>query len=196
LSKRFPIIITGGEEQHFTALLAVGENDNYFSLHNRYEDRRYIPIYLRSYPFLVVEAKDENDDTKLYRSVAIDVESPYIGVDKSIKLFEDNKETQTLNGAIKLVQTFDNDRFEADKLIEVLKEYKLLDKRDITLKLDENEPQTILSDFYVVNQTRLYELSDDILLEWIKKGWIYLLENHMRSIENIDLLLAQSIVKH
>lgn len=192
LSSKFPVFITGGDQNHFSVLLAVGENDNYFSLNNRYEDRRYIPNILQTYPFLMVEAK-ENKGDKTFRAIALDVESSYIGKDKELPFYNNEKETEIFTNKIKLTQHFDKDRFSADELIKVLKEYNLLDKRDITLKVDEREPKTILSDFYVVNQERLYQLDDTILLEWMKKGWIYLLENHMRSIENIDLLLAQSI---
>ncbi len=192
LATKFPLFITGGDNNHFSALMSVGTNDNYFSINRKYEDKRFVPIYLKTYPFLMVEAKDESSD-KVFRAVAIDVESPFIGEDKAFKLFEsDEKETGALDQRIKLVQDFDKDRFHADELVKVLKEFKLLDKRDVTLKIDEGEPKTILSDFYVVNQERLYKLDDKILLDWLKRGWIYLIENHMRSIENIDLLLAQS----
>ena len=195
LSSKFPVIITGGEEQHFSVVLAIGNNDNYFSLQAKYEDRRFIPAFMRAYPFLMVEAKDETND-KVFRAVAVDVESLYVGQNKEIKLFEeDGSETENLKHAITLVQTLDKDRFAADDLIKTLKEHNLLDKRDITLKVDDNEAKTIVSDFYVVNKEKLYALEDALLLEWMRKGWIYLLEKHMESIENIDLLLLQARTK-
>ncbi len=195
LSCKFPVFITGGETNLFSVLLAVGDNDNFFSLNDNYGDRRFVPIFMKMYPFLMVDATEEGSE-KNFRALALDVESIYVGESSKIKLFEsDESETEVLKQKIKLVQTFDKDRLQADNLIAILKEYNLLDKRDITLKVDENEPKTILKDFYVVNHKRLYELDDAILLEWMKKGWIHLLENHMRSIENIDLLLAQSMSK-
>ncbi len=194
LSTKFPLIITGGDEQHFSVLLAIGNNDNYFSIQNRYEDRRFVPAFMRAYPFLMVEANDGKSDKK-FRAVAVDVESLYVGEDKEIKFFsEDEQESELLKRSIGIVQTLDKDRFAADELVKTLNELDLLDKRDVTLKV-ESEAKTILSDFYVVNQERLYSLDDKLLLEWMKKGWIYLLENHMRSMENIDLLLAQSMSK-
>jgi putative transposase len=195
LSTRFPVFITGGEDNHFAVLLAVGNNDNYFSLNRKYEDKRFIPIFLKTYPFLMVEANEEDGDKK-FRAVALDVGSSYIGEDKSFQLFQNQDNgTNALNQRVKLVKDFDKDRFHADELVTILKKLDLLDKRDITLKLDDGEPKTILSDFFVVNQERLYKLNDKVLLDWTKKGWMFLLENHMRSIENVDLLLAQSMIQ-
>lgn len=192
LSSFLPIIISGGTENQFVAYCALSNQTNFFSK-SEYK-YTYIPMFLKSYPFLMVDSYEENNETRKLRAIAIDTQSTLIGYDKSNKIFDLNGELSQFGARkIQLVQNFEKDRINGKKLIETLKKYNLLDTREFAIKIETGEKKILLSDFLVVNKQRLYELDDTILLSWAKNGWLYIIESHINSIENINTLLQELI---
>jgi hypothetical protein len=191
LSCKFPVLITGGEDQYFSVLLALGNNDNYFT-NFKLEDGKFLPAFMRTYPFVMVNANEQNSE-RVFRAVGIDSGSDYVGNDKAIKVFSSKGElSDEVKPKVTLLQNFDKDRSKANELVSLLKEHNLLDKRDVSLKVDGKE-KNILTDFYVVNKERLHSLPDNLIVEWTKNGIMYALESHLNSISNIDNLLSISL---
>jgi putative transposase len=189
-----PVIISGGTENQFVAYCALSNQINFFSKEEyKYT---YTPMFLKSYPFLMVDSYEENNEQRKLRAIAIDTESPLVGTNNPNPIF-DEKGALTQFGArkIQLVQNFEKDRINASKLIKELKKYNLLDTREFAIKLENGDKKVLLSDFFVVNKQRLYELDDTILLSWAKNGWLYIIESHIHSIENINTLLQELIKK-
>ena len=184
-SSLLPIIISGGNVQEFTLFCAFPWQENIF-----YKEKSKlidIPLLLRAYPFLMVDAKEEGNEKKKFRAVAIDKTA--FGADKSIPLFENDELSSYTKQKIKLAEELDRNRFGAKLLIDELKKHNLLIKRSFDIKVKENESKTILSDFYVVDKEKLYKLDDKLLVNWAKKGWLHIIEAHIESIENITKLL-------
>jgi len=194
LASLLPIIISGGDEQQFVVFSALSNQDNYFSI-NRCKDI-YVPMSLRGYPFTMVDAYEENNNDRKFRAVAIDVGSEYIGEDKEYKIFEkDGKLSKFAQSKIQIIQNLEQDRLNAKKLIDELKKYDLLDKRSYEIKLEDGKSKSLLKDFYVVNKDKLLKVEKEILFKWIENGWIYVIESHINSINNINTLLVQLIKK-
>ena len=194
LSSVLPIIISGGEEQQFVVFSALSNQDNYFTA-KRCEDI-YIPMSIKSYPFVMVDSHEEGNEERKFRAVAIDAKSDFVGKSKKYKLFvEDGKLGQFAQSKVSMVQNFDKDKANSQRLITVLKEHNLLDKRSFEIKIEDGSTKSLLSDFYVVNKSRLLELDDEIIIQWVKNGWLFIIESHMKSIENINTLLNQLIKK-
>lgn len=179
-----PVVISSGEEMQFSAVISLKNDENYFTTN---KSIIHIPALLKYYPFLMVNAKNGEND-QLYRAVAMDMDSGYIGDDKEIPLFENNELTPTAQQIINNLQIYDKDRFAMISLVKELQKYNLLDKRDVELNINGNK-QKILGDFFVVNRERLMQLEDKILLSWAKSGILLLLELHIASIENIANIL-------
>ena len=94
-----------------------------------------------------------------------------------------------------MVQNLDKDKANSTRLINELKKYNLLDKRSFEIKIEDGSTKSLLSDFFVVNKQRLYELDDETIVKWVKNGWLFVIESHMASISQINTLLTQLIKK-
>jgi len=194
LSSLLPIIISGGETQQFVAFSGLSNQQSYFST-SRCQDI-YIPMLLRGYPFLMVDSMQEGNEEKKFRAVAIDTESEFVGTDKNYKLFEeDGKLTKFAQSKISMVQNLDKDKANSTRLMGALKQYDLLDKRSFEIKVEDGSTKSLLSEFYVVNKEKLYKLDDEIIVKFAKNGWLFTIESHVKSIENINTLLNQLIKK-
>jgi hypothetical protein len=194
LSSILPILISGGDTQQFVAFSGLSNQKSYFTT-NRCQDM-YIPMLLRGYPFLMVDSVQEGSEDRKFRAVAIDVESELVGGDKTHKIFEqDNVLSAFAQRKVQLVQNLDKDKSNAKRLINELQKYNLLDKRSYEIKVEDGTVKNLLSEFFVVNKERLFELDDEIILKWAKNDWLYTLEAHIKSIENINTLLNQLIKK-
>lgn len=194
LSSMLPILISGGDNQQFVAFSALSNQDSFFS--TKKCEGIYIPMSLRSYPFIMVDSHEEGNEERMFRAVGLDVQSDLVGEGKTHKLFEEEgKLAEFAARKVQLVQNYDKDKLNSARLINKLKEYDLLDKRSFDIKIEDGSTKTLLSDFYVVNRERLYNLEDAIILEWAKSGWLFVIESHMKSIDKINTLLQQIIKK-
>jgi hypothetical protein len=194
MSSRLPVLISGGEKQEFVVLMSIVNSDNYF-VDWTPGTATYVPALIRAYPFVMVDAKEEGSD-KNFRAIGIDTHSTCIGEDKEFKLFEqDNVPSKYAQQKMQLIQNFDKDRANASKLIQALKQFNLLDKRNFDIKTQDGENKTILSDFYVVNKERLHKLEDAVLADFVRRGWMFAIESHIDSISEIEVLLSRILVK-
>ena len=188
LSSLLPVVISGGEEQHFIVFSGVSNQNSYFS-ENRCKDI-YIPMLLKSYPFLMIDTYEQGNSERKLRAVALDTQSDFIGADKKYKLFEkENVLSKQAQHKVQMVQNFDKDKINSLKFIAELKKYNLLDKKSFDIKLEDGSTKSILKDFYVVSRERLYQLDDEVILKWAKGGFLHILEAHINSIQNINTLL-------
>lgn len=195
LSSKFPVVIGGTEDSlHFTAVLGLGNQENFFANGINFEDRRFVPMFMRTYPFVMVNAKVEGSD-KVSRVVAFDKDAKELGDKKEFPLFDKKGEmTDVLSQRVELLKMFDQDRFRADAFVQELKDKDLLTKRSIKMKLEEGKDAApLLTDFYVVDRKKLTELDDATIANWSKRGYWSLIEAHIKSIENIDLHIANAI---
>jgi hypothetical protein len=194
LSSILPIIITGGEVQQFAVFTALSNQENYFTT-NSCKDI-YIPMSLRSYPFTMVDTYEEGKPDKKLRAVALDIENKYIGSKKTHKIFtKDGILGNFTKNKVQTAQNFEQDKFNAQRLISVLKENELLDKRSFEIKMQDGKVKVLLSDFYVVNKEKLFTLEDALLLKWARNGWLFTIESHINSIEQISTLLKQYLIQ-
>ena len=194
VSMRLPVLITGGDKQEFAALMSIANQKNYYTTW-KVGTATYIPAGLRGYPFVMVDAKQEGSD-KDFRAIGLDMNEKFIGKDKDIKIFEgDGVPSKYAQQKMQTVQSLDKDRSNAAKLMQALKQFDLLDKRNFDIKVKDGENKTILSDFFVVNQERLYKLEDAVLADFARRGWLFAVESHINSISQIEVLLSKTLAK-
>jgi putative transposase len=192
VATRLPVLISGKDRKEFVVLMSVLDNDNYF-VDWKPGHATHIPAFIRSYPFVMVDAKEENDDSKQFRAVALDIESPYVGEDKAINIFEsENVPTKEAKHKMQIVQDLDLDRQNAHMLMMELEKNDLLDERSFDIKLKDGKSKKIVKDFWVVNKEKLYNLDDETISKWAKRGWIYIIESHIESINQIQVLLSKA----
>lgn len=201
IAKGLPVLISNSDDQEFMCVMSLAGKENILSLGQRPVKR--LPRYLQSYPFAMVNAQkgpeasstseaEEEGGRGTFRAVAIDIASDLVVQNENTAnnafFEEDHSLAKETKQVVARLNRFEQERQASRILIAALKEHDLLDKRSVDVDIN-GEKKTILADFFIVNRQRLYNLPAETLKDWMKKGWIKAIENHIDSIENVGVLL-------
>jgi hypothetical protein len=183
VSHNCPVIISAGEHGEFLAFTGITKEITIFN-----KNEVYLPAFVRSYPFLNVEVKGEDD--KLNSVIAIDENSEIVGKNKKHFIFDKEKNlTKETNAKIELIRELNRQREVSKKIVSELKAHDLLVKKDLKVNVN-NEEKSFLNEFYVINIEKLITLEDAILATWAKKGWMGIFDAHIKSLNNFQKVLT------
>lgn len=182
-SHHYPIIISAGENAEFLSFTGITKEITIFN-----KNEVYLPAFVRSYPFLNVEIKGE--DEKINSVIAIDENADCVGKNKQFFIIDKEKNiTKEANSKIELVRELNRQREISKKIITELKAHDLLVKKDLKVVVDNNE-RMILDEFYIINIEKLTKLDDAILALWARKGWMGIFDAHIKSLNNFQKVLT------
>ena len=169
-----PVFIFGNGDKEFVSFTGVSDT---ISIYNTKD--AYLPNFTKTYPFVNTYAKDENNN--MVSVIGIDNGQH---VDKRKKQFIFNKKgdlQKIANENIQLVRELNNKRDISKKIVKELEKYDLLEKQSFKINQKDKE-QTIIKEFYIVNRDKLVKLDDSIIATWAKKGWITIIDCHLKSL--------------
>lgn len=187
----FPIVFsaTANEGEYIPlAIMGLKEGENLCLNENNQFTTRYIPAFIRRYPFVL--GGDKNADTL---ALCIDEGSSAVIKDgsKGRPLFEENGEQSAhLKEVVEFLKDYQY-RAEMTKLFcKRLHELNLLEpmQANITFKGREDANMNLLG-FYVVKREKLKELSDADALDLFKKDGLELIYSHIQSLSNLNELI-------
>jgi hypothetical protein len=190
-ASEFPIVFsaTANEGEYVPlAIMGLKEGEN-LALDDQFRfTTRYIPAFIRRYPFVL--GGDKTSDTM---ALCIDVDSKTIVQDgsKGRRLFEQNGEQSAhLKEVVEFLKDYQY-RAELTKVFcKRLHELDMLEpmQANITFKGRE-EANMNLSGFFVVKREKLKALSDADALDLFKKDGLELIYSHMQSLANLNHLI-------
>lgn len=144
----------------------------------------YLPISLRDYPLSLVFSKS-NPEKKI---ILINENSKALSETIGKPLFRKNaEESEILKNIIDFLSTHENEVLLTKNIIKEIEKEDILEESKI-LSQNTQEKKVLVSGFKVVNKEKLNNLSDDILASWARKGIISFIDNHLKSLENIQRL--------
>lgn len=174
-----PVVISAGQNGEFVAFTGISSDINIYK-----NETLYVPKFIKAYPFLNILIKDESDT--LNTVVAIDNNPQYIGKDKTNKILTKDKQLEDLaSKKIELVRNLNRFREISRKIVQELKEKNLLLRKDFRVNTNQEE-KVILDEFYVINREEFLKLDDATLALWAKKGWISVIDAHIKSLINFE----------
>lgn len=185
MSSIVPVVIMGQEdEMEFIGLFGLSTEMSIFNKQDLIK-----PLYVRTYPFLNVKAKNEDDTVS--NVIGVDNNEANVGEDKTVAMFgEDGELTPEANAKVEMVRELNRQREISKAIVKALQENDLLIQRDFKVKAGEDE-KTVLENFYMVDREKLYKLDDKLLLEWANKGWLTLIDCHIKSVRNfVNIVVA------
>jgi len=178
-----PVFIFGKEEREFVSFTGISSE---VSIYNTKD--AYLPKFTKTYPFLNTYAK--NEENKMISVIGID-NSEYVHKRKKQFIFNKKGELQKLtNEKIEQVKELTNKREISKKIINELEKNDLLEKQSFKVKFD-NEEKVIIEEFYIVNRKKLVQLDDKIISLWAKKGWITIIDCHLKSLSNFQSIFEK-----
>jgi len=147
----------------------------------------YVPAYVRRYPFGFIATVNPDGF-----ALAIDAGSDRVvqSGSEGASLFDDGKPSALTGQALAFCDAFQADAAATRAFAEALKAHDLLiDRRaDATLP----DGRTLgLDGFQIVDADRFGGLTDDVVIDWHRKGWLPLVHFHLASLERFQALLVR-----
>jgi hypothetical protein len=188
VAREYPIAFTGAEGGALfpIVLLGVRQNENlYVGADGRWEGR-YVPAFVRRYPFVLAE-KQNADDFNVY----LDEAYPGFGAPDGERLFTDAGEhTPLLKQALEFLSTYQGEIKRTRQFVERLQALELLIPRVLEV-VRKDQPPMVLQGFSVVDEARLNALGDTELLELARSGFLAWIYAHLMSLGNVTALATR-----
>jgi hypothetical protein len=142
----------------------------------------YIPAYVRRYPLILMEMQKAGEFT-----VCIDEAAG--GATGAALFAADGELSEAGKNAVEFCRTYQNQIVATVEFTTALKKHGLLEQNQAEIKLASGETLN-LNGFLTVSPKKFDELSDDVYLEFRRKGWIGLIHLHLASVLNWERLVA------
>ena len=185
IAREYPIAFTGAEGSTLLpiALVGIRQNENLFIGPGGKWEGRYIPAFVRRYPFVLAEKQDA-DDFNVY----LDESYSGFGAPNGERLFtETGEHAPLLKQALEFLRSYQGEITRNRLFVERLQALDLLIPRVLEFARHGEQP-LVLQGFSVIDEARLMALGDRELIELTRSGllaWIYA---HLMSLRNVPLL--------
>ncbi|WP_317993963.1 SapC family protein [Bartonella gliris] len=194
----YPILFMCAEDEqkkkHYTSAALVGlsndEND-YITSDKSWEKNTYVPAFVRRYPFVLAQFKDEKE-----LSVCFDQQSGMFNEVTGTELFNsDGSISPFMEERIRFLESFKIAMEKTAEFIDALVEMDLLSQKSINVKNDKGLSAQ-LEHFWVVDEEKLNKLSAHQLAKLHKNGFLGLIFAHLMSTNNLLKILSLKGEKH
>jgi hypothetical protein len=178
-AREYPIVFARGQVGPLPAvLLGLRENENLFVDAAGKWDARYVPAFVRRYPF--VPATGAQGELL----VCIDEASPCFSAAEGEALFAEGKPTPQLEHAINFLREFHQAATNTEQLGRRLDELGLLRQADSLAQMKDGQ-QFRLNGLNVVDEARLRALDKEIVQELFVNGSLAAIYAHLISLANL-----------
>lgn len=187
-ARDYVIVFAGTDTPMPAAILGVQQDKNVFVSGDGQWNGRYIPAFVRRYPF-VFSSNDENN------SFTLCIDKSFQGLndqDRGEKLFDESGEkTSYLDRMLSFLQEYQLQFQRTQSFCKQLKELGLLESMQAHISLPTGSQQS-LTGFQVINRDRLKALDGDKLAELAKTDALELAYLHLQSLSNFSLMVEQA----
>lgn len=181
--KNYPIFFAKDKDKKWFASILLGykEGENIFvDEKGVWKELHYIPAFVRSYPFILVNQEKKEE-------LILAVDSEYLSEKKDAKkLFDEKGEnSEFLNSVLTFLNQFHADSPSTAKFVKQLEDLELLEEKSATITKSEDEKYN-LNGFFIVNEQKLRDLSEDKKKEICLQNLYPLITAHLISLSNIQ----------
>lgn len=195
-AREFPVAFTGqeGGPMFPIGLVGVRQNENLYVDDAGSWEGRYVPAFVRRYPFVLAEKREEEDF-----NVYLDEAYAGFGDKNGERLFTDGGEhTPLLKQALEFLSVYQGEIRRTRLFVEKLQSLGLLVPRVLEVVRAGAQP-LVLQGFSVVDEAKLQALPDAELLDLARSGLLAWVHAHLMSLANVanlaDKLAARTSAK-
>lgn len=185
--KDYPIVLMSKENFLPLAVTGLVDDVNLFvDEQGNWEERRYIPGYVRRYPFGV--AAETGGD-----KFAIVIDVAYAGLTKNgeAPLFDNGEPSQATRQAVDFCTTYERDRRLTEEFAKRLQKFDLVQGQSAQFTpVGETEPRSF-AEYFGIDEQRMKTLTDEQLLELHKGGVLPILYAMLMSMGNWRTILQR-----
>ena len=186
IAKEYPIVFvnTGNDVTMPVTMLGLRNEENLFLDEDNSWKGRYVPAFVRRYPFVLAETGTEDNLT-----VCIDEAYKGYDAEEGVLLFDEAGEPSAeLKSEMDFLTEYQRQFQRTTTFVERIKEADLL--MDLSARVDMKDGrQFALSGLQVIDEKKLLQLDDEKVIEIFRAGemaWIY---SHLLSLSNIGRLV-------
>lgn len=190
--REYPVVFVRGQDGRMrpVALLGVREGENLFVDGRGRWDARYIPAFVRRYPFVMAEG-----DAPGQLVVCIDEKCPALNMNRGELLIDAAGKLQPrMNEVMQFLQNFQQEFARTELIARQLDELGLFVQQGA--RFDTPAGETFqLNDFYLIDEAKFGRLADDQLPPLFRSGALGLAYLHLASLGNMRKLLDRVSVR-
>ena len=187
-AKEYPVVFAqAGEKVVPIALLGLRNEENLYVNEGQW-DARYVPAFVRRYPFVLAETGEEGQ-----RIVCIDESYKGFSTEEGEPLFANDEPTPLLQRAIDFLEEYQKQYLRTEQFVKRLQEYDLLVTLNAKVDMPDGE-QFSLNGLLAVDEQKMLQLSDEKALELYRSGELAWMYCHLMSLGSMSVL-AEKITK-
>ncbi|HYR06038.1 MAG TPA: SapC family protein [Gallionella sp.] len=184
--REYPIVFIRGQDQQMrpVVLLGVRNGENLFVDEQGKWDARYVPAFVRRYPFVMAEGGAQGQLV-----VCMDESCPALNVDHGELLIStEGKLEPRMNEVLQFLQNFQQEFVRTELITKQLNELGLFVQQGA--RFDTAAGETFqLNDFYLIDEVKFGQIADDKLPQLFRSGALGLAYLHLASLGNMRKLL-------
>jgi hypothetical protein len=195
-AREYPIVFIRGQDKQMrpVALLGVRDGENLFVDDQGKWDARYIPAFVRRYPFVMADAGANGQLV-----VCIDESCAALNAKHGDLLINaEGKLEPRMKEVMQFLENFQREFSRTELIAKQLDELGLFVQQGA--RFDTNTGETFqLNDFYVIDEAKFSQIADERLPQLFRSGALGLVYLHLASLGNmrklVDYLSARSAAK-
>ena len=181
----YAIVFAGNAEAVMPAvILGVRNNENLFLSDSGEWQAKYVPAFLRRYPFVFSSSEDG-------KTFTLCIDENFSGFNRDgrgQRLFtDDGKPTPYVENVLKFLQEYRNQFLLTQAFCKKIVELKLLEPMQAQFTMVTGEKMS-LTGFMVVDRKKLKDLPGDVLAELAKTDQLELIYLHLQSMRNFNAI--------
>ena len=183
----FPVVIVKVPESdryRSVVMLGLETGENLFYSDDLWQ-ALYVPQGLAMEPFVL--GLDPEEEKTL--TACVNLNSPFIGEDKELALFDDKgEESEVLKNIHKSLGSLYDGEVLTDKFITELRENDLLQELELNINMATGENKKLVG-IFSINEEKLQKLSDEKVLDFYKRGFFIPIYAMLGSVSQINRLV-------
>jgi hypothetical protein len=189
-AKEYPIAFAKSADDAYlpVALLGVRDAENLFVDAQEKWDARYLPAFIRRYPFVPAEIKDAGV------VVCLDEKAACFDNSDGEALFVEGKPGLVVQNILRYLQDYQNQAARTAEFMKRLATLDLLVLRNAEITLA-NGQNFNLNGVYVIDEAKFQALDKDTVMKIFSTGELGLIYAHLMSLANLNRLLDRLSVR-
>lgn len=186
----YPILFASDQEPLPLAATGIKPGQNLFlDEGDKWSGGCYVPAYVRRYPFVCGRMEGQDDLVILadMGSGMIVDEGTVAGAEP---LFKDGEPSDLMSQIKNFCFAFEQQLITTRSFVAALREQELLIQKDITFNTASGESHK-LTGLLVVDEDKFNALSDEIFLDWRRRGFLAAVYAHFTSLGNFEQIIRR-----
>lgn len=180
----YPVVFIGTEQKTLGVIMGLKPDNNVFvNDKGDWEKGRYVPAYVRRYPFILSDGMEENQ----YALCIDDTKENFI-TDAKNGLFIDGEASPVIKNAMNFCQSYFEANRQSEEFCRFVTEKDLLSPFSHSLL-----SQLGLSSVYSFDEQKISKLDDKTYLELREKGYLPFIYAQLFSMNNLQSLYERSL---